>query len=195
MLIEALKELKIAAVLLMLMAILTGMLYPAAVTGIAQTFFPWRANGSLIQYHNQIVGSNLIGQFFTEPKYFWGRPSATTPFPYNAAFSSGSNDGTMDAEFLTKVDNRINILVQGNPQTLFAIPMDLMTASGSGIDPDISLYAAYYQAQRISLARKVSVNQIYQIIENAKQKRWLWIFGEPRVNVLALNLALDALTE
>jgi K+-transporting ATPase ATPase C chain len=194
MLVEALKQLRTAFVLLFLLSVLTGIFYPAVVTSIAQTFFPWRANGSLIHYQNQVVGSNLIGQWFTEPRYFWGRPSATSPFPYNAASSSASNYGTTNADFLAILKNRIHVLVQANPQTPFSIPIDLITASGSGVDPDITLYAAYYQAERIATARKIPLNEIYHIVANAQQKRCWDVLGEPRVNVLALNLALDALT-
>lgn len=188
---EAFKQLKIAFILLVLMAMLTGIFYPASITGIAQTFFPWRANGSLILQHGKVIGSNLIGQFFTDPKYFWGRPSATMPFPYNAEFSSGSNAGPLNADFLATVKSRADMLVRTNPQAPFAIPVDLITASGSGLDPDISLYAAYYQAQRISLARKITLSNVYRIIASLEQKRYWGVLGEARVNVLALNLALD----
>ncbi len=192
---ETLKQLKTALILLIVFTIITGIIYPAFVTGVAQFLFPWRANGSLIIQNNKAVGSALIGQAFTDPKYFWGRPSATTPYPYNAQNSSGSNLGPSNPDLLTAVKARISILNKADPQNLQLIPVDLVTASGSGLDPDISPYAAYYQIHRIAQARGLAELQIQKIIQSLIQYRTLGILGEPRVNVLQLNLALDDLNK
>jgi K+-transporting ATPase ATPase C chain len=163
------------------------------VTDIAQLFFPFQANGSLITRHHQLIGSELIGQSFTDKQYFWGRPSATQPFPYHAANSSGSNFGPTNPYFLSILQARIAMLKKSNPSQKGLIPVDLVTASGSGLDPDISPLAAHYQAQRIAKARGIPEKKILLLIENLTKDRTLGILGEPRLNVLQLNLALDNL--
>lgn len=173
--------------------LLTGFVYPIIITGCAQLFFPWQANGSLIEQNGTIIGSALIGQYFTDPKYFWGRPSATTPFPYNSESSSGSNMGPSNPRFLTIVSNRISAVKQFHPDTEELIPVDLVTASGSGLDPDISPLSAYYQVPRIAKARNISEEEIQELINNLIKKRPFFILGEPRVHILQLNIALDSL--
>lgn len=188
----ALQQIKIAFVLLTLMTILTGLIYPLVVTGLVQLWFPWQANGSMINKNNELVGSLLIGQSFNEPSHFWGRPSATSPFPYNAASSSGSNMGPSNPDFLSTVKNRLKHL-QADANKIGNIPVDLVTASGSGLDPDISPLAAFYQISRIAKARQISEQEVYNVIVSLQKKRTLGILGEPSVNVLELNLALDAI--
>lgn len=195
MLTEIFKQLKTALILLMLFTLLTGFIYPMIVTGIAQLCFSWRASGSLIDQDGKIIGSELIGQAFTDPNYFWGRPSATMPFPYNAQSSSGSNLGPSNPNFLVTVKNRVANLRASDSQNHDLIPVDLVTASGSGLDPEISPLAAYYQAHRIAKVRGLSEDQILTLIDKAIKKRFLGIFGESRVNVLQLNLALDNLSK
>jgi potassium-transporting ATPase KdpC subunit len=187
------KPVKTACILLILLTFLTGLIYPVLVTGLAQLLFPWQANGSLLTKNNQRIGSTLIGQSFTDPKYFWGRPSATTPFPYNAENSSGSNIGPSNPNFLVAVKGRIQVLHQADPQNQYLIPIDLVTASGSGLDPEISPLAAFYQVSRIAKARGLAEKDISILIRHLIINRTLRILGEPRVNVLALNLALDEL--
>lgn len=193
MLMDALKQIKIGLILLVLFTIVTGVIYPAVVTGIAQLFFPWEANGSLVEQNNNVIGSMLIGQSFDSPTYFWGRPSATTPYPYNGASSSGSNMGPSNPDFLASVQDRVTRFHQGNPNTNSFIPVDLVTASGSGLDPEISPLAAFYQVTRIAKASHLSEKQIENLIKNVIMYRTLGILGEPRVNVLKLNIALDKL--
>lgn len=195
---EALKQIKIAFMFLLIFSLLTGLIYPAAVTALAQLFFSYQANGSLLQHDGKPIGSALIGQHFDAPNYFWGRPSATTPFPYNAANSSGSNMGPSNPEFLAIVKKRVNHLHQydsDNPNKMSKqlIPVDLVTASASGLDPEISPLAAYYQIPRIAKARHVSEQQIQELVNQLIKKRTLHLLGEPRINVLELNLALDHL--
>jgi K+-transporting ATPase ATPase C chain len=191
----ALKQLKTGFILLIFFSILTGLIYPAVIAGIAQLLFPWRANGSLIAQNNKIIGSELIGQSFTDTKYFWSRPSATTPFPYNAAASSGSNLGPTNPDFLASIKSRVENLQQSNSQQQQnLIPVDLVTASGSGLDPDISPAAAFYQVARIAKVRNIPEKNIQELITKLMIPRVLGILGEPRVNVLQLNLALDNLT-
>jgi K+-transporting ATPase ATPase C chain len=161
------------------------------ITGIAQVFFPYQANGSLILKNNQLIGSKLIGQQFSDPKYFIGRPSATTPFPYNATASSGSNLGPNNPVLLQTVEKYIARLKQDDPQNKLSIPVDLVTASGSGLDPEISPFSAYYQAKRIARLRHLSEEQVNMLIQKHTKLRTFWILGEPRVNVLQLNLALN----
>ncbi|MDR3477278.1 MAG: potassium-transporting ATPase subunit KdpC [Gammaproteobacteria bacterium] len=189
---EVMKQLKTGLVLLLLLSILTGIVYPAVVTGIAQLVFPWHANGSLIWKNDKIIGSELIGQFFSDDKYFWGRPSATTPYPYNAESSSGSNYGPLNPDYLTAVKNRLNQLHQSNPNAGMEVPVDMVTTSASGLDPEISPLAAVYQVSRIAEARKISKDQIMKLVEANIQHRLWGVIGEPRVNILQLNLALDA---
>lgn len=191
---SAIKQIKTASILLLLLTILTGLIYPAIVTGLAQLLFPWRANGSLMEENGKTIGSLLIGQSFTEPKYFWGRPSATMPFSYNAANSSGSNLGPTNPDLLTAIKARAANLHQSDSQNNnLLIPIDLVTASASGLDPDISPAAAFYQVPRIAEARNISAKDIQLLIEKLTINRTAGILGEPRLNVLELNLALDDL--
>lgn len=191
--IESIKQLKIAIILFVIFTIMTGVLYPLLITGFAQLVFPWQANGSLIQENGTAVGSQLIGQSFTSPNYFWGRPSATIPFPYNAASSAGSNMGPSNPDFLATIKQRVMNLTQWDPNNKQAVPVDLVTASGSGLDPDISPAAAYFQVQRIAQARGISAASIQALIQRLTVYRTFGILGEPRVNVLQLNLGLDHL--
>lgn len=174
------------------LTLLTGVIYPLAVTGIGQLVFPHAANGSIVTVNGKPVGSALIGQNFTSPGYFWGRPSATGPFPNNAAVSSGSNLGPLNPALTDAVKARIEALKAADPGNDQPVPIDLVTASASGLDPDISLAAAYYQATRVGTARQLPVEQIQALIERHAVRPWLGVFGEPRVNVLQLNLTLDA---
>lgn len=185
-----LKQMKIALCLLLFFTLLTGIIYPALVTVIAQLVFPWQANGSLIEHNGTTVGSYLIGQSFTDPSFFWGRPSDTEPMPYNASYSHGSNQGPNDPTFLMTLQNRIMTIKHADPNNAGLIPVDLVTASGSGLDPDISPASADYQVARIAQARNIPESDIRQLIMQATQKRFLNILGEPRVNVLQLNIAL-----
>jgi len=186
-----LKELKPALLMLALLTVLTGGLYPLLVTGIAQGVFPHQANGSPIKQDGKVVGSELIGQAFSDPKYFWGRPSATGPLPYNGGASSGSNLGPLNPALAEAVKARIAALKAADPTQTASIPVDLVTASGSGLDPHISPAAASWQAPRIARLRGLSEAAVAQLINAHTQGRQLGLLGEPRVNVLALNLALD----
>lgn len=176
---------------LLLFTILTGIIYPLAVTGIALVIFPHQANGSIITKNGKAVGSKLIGQQFEEPKYFWGRLSATGPYPYNGGSSSGSNLGQNNPALMTAVQARIDALHAADPGNDAKIPVDLVTASGSGLDPHISLAAAEYQIHRVAKVRGLEDAVIRTLILQHTQERWLGIIGEPVVNVFALNLALD----
>jgi K+-transporting ATPase ATPase C chain len=191
---SAVKQIKIAFILLLLLSILTGLIYPAIVTGIAQLFFPQQANGGLIILNNKLIGSTLIGQNFTDVKYFWGRPSATTPFAYNAQNSSGSNLGPSNPDLVTTLTTRANTLHKIDPQNKKWIPIDLVTASASGLDPEISPLAAFYQIPRVAKARGIAEPQLSNLIQHSIINRTFGILGEPRINVLLLNLALDNLT-
>jgi K+-transporting ATPase ATPase C chain len=177
---------------LLLMTLITGVLYPLAATGLAQVIFPGQANGSLIEKNGKPVGSALIGQSFTDAKYFWGRPSATSPNPNNAASSSGSNTGPTNPALIDAIKQRIDALHAVDPGNKAPVPVDLITASGSGLDPDISPAAAQYQLARVAQARKLSVSQVQALVDQSTSGRTLGILGEPRVNVLKLNLALDS---
>ena len=188
-----LKQIKIAVILFGLLTILTGLLYPALITGIAQLIFPYQANGSLIMQNGKVVGSTLIGQQFDETKYFWGRLSATGDHPYNASASGGSNYGPTNPALQKQVSDRIAALKAADPSNPLPIPVDLVTASGSGLDPDISIAAARYQAARIARVRGLSVNRVEMLIDQYTTGRTFGFLGEPRVNVLELNLALDGL--
>jgi K+-transporting ATPase ATPase C chain len=189
----AMKQIKTAFILLILFSLLTGVIYPLLVTGMAQILFPYQANGSLIINNGKIIGSQLIGQSFTSPGYFWGRPSATTPYPYNAANSTGSNMGPSNPDFIKLVYSRVDTIRQADPENRDRIPVDLVTASGSGLDPEISPLAAYYQVPRIAKARGMSEQDIQSLIQQLTKNRTFGILGEPRVNVLNLNIALDSL--
>jgi K+-transporting ATPase ATPase C chain len=178
-------------VLLALFTLLTGLVYPLAVTGLAQAVFPIQANGSLMAHNDRIVGSALIGQPFDDPRYFWGRPSATAPFPYNAAASSGSNFGPSNPALIAAVQARIAALRAADPGNTLAVPGDLVTASASGLDPHISVAAALYQAPRVARARGLTSEAVAQLVAQQTEGRQLGFLGEPRVNVLKLNLALD----
>lgn len=188
-----LKSFRISLVSLILFTVLLGFIYPGAVTVILQTAFPHAANGSLItDASGKIVGSELMGQNFSQPKYFWGRLSATTP-AYNAASSSGSNYGVNNPDLLKAVAARIKDLHDADPQNTLPVPVDLVTASASGLDPHISLAAAGYQIDRVARARNLSEQAVRKLVEaNVEQRQWGFL-GEPRVNVLKLNLALDQL--
>lgn len=177
--------------LLILMTILLGIVYPLAVTGVAQLLFPRQAAGSLIVKDGRTVGSRLIGQPFSDPKYFWGRPSATTPQPYNGLASGGSALGPLNPALTAAIRARIAALRAADPGNRAPIPVDLVTASASGLDPDISLAAAYYQADRIARVRHLAAARVRALIAAHARRPWLGVTGEPRVNVLALNLALD----
>lgn len=178
--------------LLLLMTVITGVLYPLAATGLAQLIFPHQANGSLIVKDGKPVGSVLIGQSFTEPKYFWGRPSATSPNAYNASASSGSNLGPTNPALTDAVKQRITALRAADPGNNAPVPVDLVTTSGSGLDPEISPAAAQYQLARVARARGLSAARVQQLVDTSTSGRQLGVLGEPRVNVLQLNLALDA---
>jgi K+-transporting ATPase ATPase C chain len=184
-------QLRPAIVSLALFTVITGVVYPLAVTGLAQVFFPHQANGSLIVKEGQAIGSELIGQPFDDPKYFWGRLSATAPFPYNAAASAGSNLGPLNADLVEAVQARTNALRAADPGNTAPIPVDLVTASASGLDPHISVAAALYQVPRVARARGLSEDQVRSLVMQFTEGRQFGILGEPRVNVLRLNLALD----
>ena len=181
-----------AIVSLVLLSAITGLAYPAVITGIAQLVFPRQANGSLVSRGSAVAGSSLIGQPFDDPKYFWGRPSATSPFPYNAGASSGSNQGPTNPDFIKAVQGRVDALRAADPGNTSAVPVDLVTASASGLDPHISPAAALYQAGRVAKARGLEETKVRKLIAQHIEGRQLGVLGEPRVNVLALNLALDA---
>ncbi|OGW46964.1 MAG: potassium-transporting ATPase subunit C [Nitrospirae bacterium RBG_13_41_22] len=180
-----------AAILLIVFIITTGILYPLAVTGFAQLFFPFQANGSVIIKNNRPIGSILIGQNFDDPKYFWGRPSATLPYPYNASSSSGSNMGPSNPALLHAVRSRISNLKSVDTRNDKPVPIDLVTTSGSGLDPHISAAAAEYQIRRVAHARGIEESKVRYLVLACTEKRQFGILGEPGVNVLLLNIALD----
>ncbi len=180
---------------LLLFTILTGFIYPLAVTGIAQTLFPSKANGSIITKNGKAVGSELLGQQFEDPKYFWGRPSATAPYPYNGGSSSGSNLGPNNPDLMKAVQARIQSLREADPGNTAKIPVDLATASGSGLDPHISPAAAAYQVQRVAKLRGMDIAKVSALVVASTEDRQFGILGEPVVNVLKLNLALDELDQ
>src|SRR3569623_129333 len=181
--------------LFVLLTIVTGIVYPVAVTGIAKVLFPTQADGSLIVENGKPVGSRLIGQNFTGLKYFWGRPSATGPMPYNAGASSGSNLGPLNPALKDAVKARIDALTASDPTQTAPLPEDLVTASGSGLDPHISPAAARWQAPRIARIRGLDVAAVHTHLDAHTEGRQLGLLGEPRVNVLVLNLALDRLAK
>ena len=182
-----------ALVLLIAITVLVGIVYPLFIFGIGQAFFHQKADGSLITSGGKIAGSALIGQPFSDPGYFWSRPSATSPFPYNGGASSGSNLGPTNPELLTAIADRIAALRAADPGNTAAVPIDLVTASGSGLDPHISPAAAEYQVPRVARARSVSNDAVRALVQKYTKGRQLGFLGEPRVNVLELNLALDEL--
>ena len=182
-----------AALMLLVFTVLTGVAYPLLLTGIAQGLMPNAANGSLIVQDGKPVGSALIGQPFRDAKYFWGRPSATGPFPYNAAASSGSNLGPTNPALAEAVGTRIAALRAADPGNEAPVPVDLVTASASGLDPHISPAAAQFQVPRVARARSLPEERVKQLVAQNTEHRQLGVLGEPRVNVLRLNLALDAL--
>ena len=196
-----LRQIRPALVLLVLMTVLTGLAYPLAITGLAQVLFPHQAGGSLVRNDGKIIGSELIGQNFADAKYFHGRPSATTdtdpndatktvPAPYNAANSGGSNAGPTSKALIERVQGDVDALKKENSAP---IPVDLVTTSASGLDPDITPAAAEFQVPRVAAARNLAADQVRALVAQATEDRVLGILGEPRVNVLKLNLALDAL--
>ncbi len=186
------RQLKSAVIFLAIFTIVTGVIYPLIVTGITQVAFHHQANGSLIESKDgKYLGSELIGQPFDDPGYFWGRPSATTPFPYNATASSGSNYGPLNPVLLDGIQKRIHALKAADPDNTQPVPVDLVTYSASGLDPHISIAAALYQVPRVARQRGISQAQILKLIDRFTQGRQLGILGEPRVNVLLLNQALD----
>lgn len=197
-----LNQLRPALVLVIGLTIITGLIYPLAMTGIAGTIFPYQAQGSLIEKDGKVIGSVLIGQSFTEDKYFHGRPSATTgpdpkdptksvPTPYNASNSMGSNLGPTSKALADRLKEDVDTLKKENPSA--PVPVDLVTTSGSGLDPDISPAAALFQVPRVAKARGLPEDRVRTLVESETQGRWLGLLGEPRVNVLKLNLALDAM--
>jgi K+-transporting ATPase ATPase C chain len=185
------REIRPAVVVFLGLSVLTGVIYPLAVTGVAAIAFPNAAGGSLIEKDGKQIGSRLIGQPFDDPKYFWGRPSATGPYAYNAGASSGSNLGPTNPALESAVTDRIAALQAADPTQKSAPPIDLVTASGSGLDPHISPAAAYYQVSRVARTRGRSEEQVRELVNQHTEPRTFGLLGEPRVNVLLLNLALD----
>lgn len=178
---------------LLVFTIITGIIYPLVVTGIAQVFFPFQANGSIINQNGKPAGSVLIGQQFSDPQYFWGRPSATSPYPYNASSSSGSNQGQSNPALIQAVKERIEHLKAEDPANYNLKPVDLVTASASGLDPHISPASAEYQVNRVARHRGIDIEKVRALIAAYTEPRLFGILGEPVVNVLKLNLALDEL--
>jgi K+-transporting ATPase ATPase C chain len=185
-------QIRPALIALLIFTLLTGVIYPFVVTGVAQLVFPRQANGSLITTNGLAVGSSLIGQQFDDPKYFWGRLSATGPYPYNASASSASNLGPTNPALLNEIKARIAALKSADPANTLPIPVDLVTSSGSGLDPNISIEAALYQVPRIARVRGLSEALVTALVDQYTAGRQFGFLGEPRVNVLELNLALDA---
>ena len=186
-----LAQCRIAVISLALWTVLTGLVYPAFVTAIAQVAFPHQANGSLIVQDGKPVGSELIGQPFDDPRFFWGRPSATAPFPDNAGASTGSNLSPTNPDLIKAVQGRVEALRAADPGNAAPVPVDLVTASGSGLDPHISPAAALYQVARIARLRNLDAQVVQQVVGEHVEERLLGLLGEPRVNVLRLNLDLD----
>jgi potassium-transporting ATPase KdpC subunit len=189
---EIRRQLRPALVALALFSILLGLAYPAVITGIARSLFPGQSHGSLIVKDGHTLGSRLIGQPFTDPKYFWSRPSATTPYPYNAESSTGSNLGPTNPDLAKAVSDRIAALRAADPGNSAPVPADLVTASASGLDPDITPAAAEFQVRRVARARKLDEKEVRALVARFTEDRQLGILGEARVRVLELNLALDA---
>ncbi len=185
------RQLRISLVFLGIFTVLTGIIYPLIVTGIAQTIFRYQANGSIVAPNGNNSGSELIGQPFSDPRYFWGRLSATSPFPYNAASSGGSNYGPANPDLRKAIESRLQALKETDPENTDPVPIDLVTASGSGLDPHISIAAAYYQIARVARNRSRTSEQIKALVNACTEGRQFAILGEPRVNVLRLNSLLD----
>lgn len=185
-------QLRPALTIFILLTVLTGIVYPLLVTGIAQVVFPHQASGSVVMRDGKPIGSELIGQPFDDPKYFWSRPSPTGPVPYNAAASTGSNLGPTNPAHLDAVKARIEAIRQAHPGQNGPVPVDLVTTSGSGLDPHISPAAAEYQVSRVANARGMSSDEVQRLVVTLTEERTFGLLGEPRVNVLQLNLALDA---
>jgi len=185
------KQLKSAFLVFLLLTVITGIIYPAAITAVAQIFFRHQANGCVIFEDGKPIGSSLIGQSFEDPKYFWGRLSATSPPAFNASVSSGSNLGPLNAALRQNVEARIKSLQNADPENSNPIPVDLVTASASGLDPHISIAAALYQVPRVARLRGVPQDRVAEIVRENTQGRFLGVIGEPVVNVLQLNMALD----
>ena len=179
--------------LLFVMTMLLGVAYPLAITGLSKAVFPSQAAGSLVHRGDVLVGSSLIGQNFADPKYCWGRPSATAPQPYNGLSSGGSNLGPLNPALTDRVTAQVKVLRDADPDSTRPVPVDLVTASASGLDPEISLAAAAYQASRVARLRSLPLARVQALIEQHQKRAPIDVFGEPRVNVLELNLALDAL--
>ena len=187
------REIRTALLMLLTLTVLTGIVYPLIVTGLGQALFPHQASDSVISTGGRAIGSSLIGQSFTDPRYFWGRPSATSP-PYNAAASAGSNLGPTNPALLDSARARIARLQHADPGNSDPMPVDLVTSSASGLDPDLSPAAAFYQAGRIARARGLDETQVRNLVIQSTEPRQFGLLGEARVNVLRLNLALDALS-
>jgi potassium-transporting ATPase KdpC subunit len=187
------KHIRPALTVFLLLTAVTGVIYPLLVTGVARLAFPEKANGSLIRLEGVYTGSELIGQPFDDPKYFWGRPSATPDFPFNSASSSGSNLGPSNPALIEAVKTRMGALKKADPGNQSSIPIDLVTSSGSGLDPHISPAAAFYQISRVARARGMSEEKVRHLVDQFTEPRQWGFLGEPRVNVLKLNLALDRL--
>ena len=187
------RQIVTALLAVLVLTVLTGVIYPLVVTGLARMVFPRRASGSLLRERGRVVGSALIGQPFSAPGYFWGRPSATTPFPDDPALSAGSNLGPTNPELLAQVKARVAALRAADPDNDAPVPVDLVTASASGLDPDISPAAAYYQVPRVARARDLPEGEVRALVAARVRGRTFGLFGAPRVNVLELNLAVDSL--
>jgi K+-transporting ATPase ATPase C chain len=185
------KQLKSAILIFLLLTVITGIIYPFVITAVAQIFFYHQANGSIILRDGKPVGSSLIGQHFEDPNYFWGRLSATSPVAFNASASSGSNLGPLNKALRQNAETRIELLQNTDPENKSAIPVDLVTASASGLDPHISIAAAMYQVPRVARLRGIPQEEVAEIVRENIQGRFLGVIGEPVVNVLQLNMALD----
>ena len=188
------KALKQSIIALLILTVITGIIYPLITYGIGQLFFNYQANGSIIYQNDKAIGSELIGQQFTSNKYFWSRPSATANYPYNGLGSGGSNLGPLNPQLIEGIKERVHTLQQASPNNTSQIPVDLVTASGSGLDPEISIEAAYYQMPRIAQIRHISVSQLQELVDKNTHYPLFGFLGEARVNVLKLNLALDKLS-
>jgi K+-transporting ATPase ATPase C chain len=187
------QQIRTAVILFLALTLLTGLIYPLAVTEVAQALFSRQANGSLIENNGQKIASELVGQLFQEPRYFWGRPSATAPVPYNGLSSTGSNLGPSNPDLKAAVQKRIAVLHAADPNNLLPIPVDLVTSSGSGLDPHISPAAALYQVSRVAKVRGIREKEVAALVMAHIEDRQFGILGEPTVHVLRLNMALDTL--